>query len=294
VTLILTEAVSRSNKHLVQLFLDKGSSDIGASTPDSEFTLYAAVTNSDEHLIRLLLQYDAKTTSKPFGSDSMLHVAALRGYMEIVRVLLESEDINIDATSPRRYTTALQEAAGKENPILRRIFSKGEPLLMQSPWELRLPQTVRTLLRYGADPGAKTWLSKAALYNAVCNGNVALAKLLLAYGAATVLKVADANNVLWTVAEKCDLILTNLLIEYGANVDSAPWNRISALWHAARRGDSQMARLLLQSGADPNKKLGSNNSALWYATSEMTPRWFSCCLIMVLTTRRMPGDSGHH
>lgn len=231
VTLILTEAVSRSSKHLVQLVLDKVSSDIGASTPDGETALYAAVTNRDEHLVRLLLQYGAKTTSKPFGSDPMLHVAASRGYMEIVRVLLESEDINIDATSPRRYTTAMQEAAGKGNHELTEIFLKrgaapnAKSLGIETATYIAVEnddlQIARTLLEYGADPGAKTWLSKAALYNTVCKGNVTLAKLLLAYGAAIDLKVADANNVLWTVAEKGDLILTNLLIEYGANLDSA-------------------------------------------------------------------------
>jgi ankyrin repeat protein len=156
---------------------------------------------------------------------------------------------------------------------------------LQHAAEAGLPNRVRVLLRFGADPNGRglhpLFRGRSAYQGAVVNGHADVATLLEAGGAdqSTVdgptrligaLLVGDGHQVEQLLAGQADVLASvrrdhpdlvvraaelgrieaiRLLVACGFDVDACP--RATALHEAAYRGDDESVRTLLDLGADP-------------------------------------------
>lgn len=226
-----------------------------------EETLYNAVEQNDLDEVRRLLQAGA-TCEAAHGQQPLLHLAADRGYEEIVALLLEHGcDPNV-ATS---YQTALSIAALRNHVSI-----------------------IRLLLAHGADPN-----DKGPLYKAIDRGHSEAAVMLIEGGArpsqgvniqAGVVPIYAGYTritscLVWALSKKMsDVALA--MVEHGANVnvpDALPlaahlgYEKVvaamlargarnpRALYEAARKGHAGvMRRLVDAAGVDLDMRVG------WY------------------------------
>ena len=176
----------------------------------------------------------ARLESSPGGS-SAVHLAAAKGHVEVLRVLL------------------LHDAALMHLP---KGCDGAGPLFVAA--QEGGASAVRLLLRRGADPDARTHLDATPLH-ACCSGSddpqhLEIARVLLAAGAQVDSKRLDGVTPLMLTASTGSLALARLLLECGASVHARGKERklkgACASHYAALCGHAPVLRLLLQRGAD--------------------------------------------
>ena len=127
-------ASQNNNIEIVKYLLDKGA-NIEAKQPHNSYTaLIAACERSSPEVVSLLLDAGANVDAIERNRLKCIHVAALYGNNDIIRILAENKGTNI-----------LNERAGMDNvtPLHLLVLNKRE----NDPIE-----TVRVLLEEGADP----------------------------------------------------------------------------------------------------------------------------------------------
>ena len=166
------------------------------------------------------------------------------------------------------------ESALVENPELAKKKSgpqNVEPLVYacfsryagrKSPRSAALVETVRVLLRYGADSNTSFTPEDlpnnplSCLYAATgLNNNPELARVLLEAGA-----TPNDGESLYHATEHADMECVKLLLKYGANVEEA-----NALKHILDWEGPEGLKLLLEAGGDPNLKNENGQTALHWA-----------------------------
>ena len=172
-------------------------------------------------------------SSNPRGVTA-LHVAAEKGHVEVVRLLLEAG--------------AKQDAVDSNGATaLHRAAKRGHS------------EVVRLLLEAGADTGRTNDVTVTALHLAARGGHLEVVRLLLETGAKQDVVDSNGKTVLHCSAESGHLEVVRLLLEdleAGAKQDAIDSDGVTtmillvALDAAARRGHSEVVRLLRQAGAD--------------------------------------------
>jgi beta-lactamase regulating signal transducer with metallopeptidase domain len=122
------------------------------------------------------------------------------------------------------------------------------------------PDTIRTLVKAGADVDHYTPGDGTPLVQAARLGDLRTARLLLASGA-DVNKAApgDGNPLIMAAAHR-RLEMMELLVEAGADVNAYVRHDETPLINAARSGDVSVVAYLIERGADPNLAVPSGNA----------------------------------
>ena len=204
-------------------------------------------------IIRALIKAGAKVDSFTrwgrmhedlnFSSATPLHVAAMAGRPEIVRLLIEAgKDINgyLDFRNHRNYHTALSLAL-EENPN---------------------QEVAKLLIQAGADVNAVNWREKTPLHTVAAMNeevmmSVNIATDLINAGANLNPKTSRLNSLsfhvgytsLHTAASVNHIEMVKLLIKHGANINSKDESDNSPLHMAIYGGHGKLAKLLIESGA---------------------------------------------
>jgi ankyrin repeat protein len=113
-------------------------------------------------------------------------------------------------------------------------------------------ETVKLLLRAGANPAVMNRFGASPLSEAALSGNVELIKALLEAGAdAKAASTLDGETVLMTAARSGNLDAVRLLLDRGADVNARERYRgqTALMWAAAER-HAPIVKLLLERGAD--------------------------------------------
>jgi len=138
------------------------------------------------------------------------------------------------------------------------------PLMFAAQWgDLAL---VQLLLKYGADPTAKSSVWKFAWKLAAPDNNLdAVLTIANAIGKLNYL-VPAINSALNRKATSAELIQIEEMLKSGADVDEGDerWGS-TPLMFAAQRGDLGLVKLLLKYDADPRAKNNDRNSVWLYA-----------------------------
>lgn len=177
-----------ANLDVVRLLLDRGA-DVERRNADGQSALTVAASTSKDAIVDFLLTRNARLRSEPAGSGPIWH-AALRGRASTLRRLLAVPGADVNDTAAHDGTTALaiaarlghedavdvllahgadvhrtgtalqtalaEAASGGHVAIMARLVTAGAAIdgrgttILALARELRAPQTVATLERYGA------------------------------------------------------------------------------------------------------------------------------------------------
>jgi hypothetical protein len=128
-------------------------------------------------------------------------------------------------------------------------------------------ETVQLLISAGADVKARNNIGRTALLSAVANGYVEIVRVLMKAGADVNAKDEDQKTALLLAASAGHAEITQLLIQSGAEVNAASASGDTALMAAARGGHTEIVRLLAQAGAKLEAKDQRGDSALKMAAA---------------------------
>jgi len=175
-------------------------------------------------------------------SMSSLHLAAFKGFTEIVKIFL---NIGVDVNQQsKKGNTALQWAARKGHN-----------------------ETLHCLLEHGGDANIISVTGSTALHWAVRNNYAETVKILLEEGN------ADPNHKreiglcfpIMVASALGNKTMVSDLIKHDADVNMTPPGQISSLYHAVKGGHFEVVKILLSQGADLKceEKNGNNKYALY-------------------------------
>lgn len=273
---------------ILQLLLDKGAN---AKSPDGDKALLVA--NSLEK-VKLLLARGANPNAKDAYGATPLMAAADKGDNQIVEALLSAgADVNaqdsykgdtallllLDASDSRRkrnvdeYPVLVGTLLRVKNISVNAQNKKGETALMRAV-RLGNIESVRLLLRAGANPNAADKVGDTAYVLAYENGNEEIEKLLTT--AAVQQKTpAVLNAFLVAAISKKDTAKVKELLDQGADPNykspiglDHPDITSTVLMQAAKVGDAAIVQMLVDKGADPNAKglISGSEHGLVYGT----------------------------
>ncbi|KAJ0420796.1 hypothetical protein BJY00DRAFT_312722 [Aspergillus carlsbadensis] len=213
--------------------------------------------------------YWASTGSEIPAGVTTIILASYFGLSEVVRHLIWSNYLDIDATDNTYGRSALSWAAGNGHG---RVMEA----LIQGRWKIlswggsqidtvdkynRTPlawaslngheQAVKILVKAGADVNSIDDIGGTPLYYAICGGNAKLTRLMAGNDVQSLSKHDLLGRLLVTAAQKGYESMVQLLLERGADVDTKDdeHGRTPLSW-AAGDGHAGVVRLLLASNAD--------------------------------------------
>lgn len=250
----MISAVDTDNVDIVEILLADGA-DPNCRGIDGEPCLDRAVEKSYTNMVKLLLTNGASSRqqTEAYGYINVLERAALRGNIDITRMLLDCQDAAGLSPKPPGNSTALLEAArgGHED-------------------------TVRTLIEHGSvDIAFRSIRGETAMGAAAEKGRTAVVTMLLSHGANANDKSKGEAPLTWAT-RNYHLETMKVLIKGKAHVNAADFTfgySQPPLWHALAgcygafqrsmdRASDDMVEYLLKSGADVNIWDKRNSSPL--------------------------------
>lgn len=230
--LAVINGILNSDCDISQLFIP----DFKGMTP-----LHIAVYNDNKNLVKLFLRHGVSVNLKTRGQLTPLHIAARKGLLPMVELLLKF-----------RAKPCVSGSIDLETPLFYASLSGN----------LEIVKILYQLCKRGSD----LWLEGyVALYAASYNGHEEIIKFLLEKGADPNISYRNYLSPLHAAAQQGHESIINLLIENGAFVNQK-WDQISTPFLAAlSHGHENIAHKLQEEGANLNVKL---QSAIFYNDSE--------------------------
>ncbi|XP_048393897.1 ankyrin repeat and SOCS box protein 2 isoform X1 [Stegostoma tigrinum] len=181
-------------------FLTKCGANINTQANDSASALYEASKNEHEDVVAFLLSQNADANKGSKDGWLPLHIAAARGNMAIVRMLIPvTSKVRVRRSGISPLHLAAQH---NRNDIIEELIETGYPIsALLSPERSRLFEDKRT----------------SVLYFAVYNNNVEATEMLLKAGANP---NVDLINPLLISIRQGSIKNIQLLIDYGANINA--------------------------------------------------------------------------
>jgi ankyrin repeat protein len=261
--------------------------------------LLVAVAAGRTAVVPILVEQGADLKLRAPGGNSVLHLAASAGNLEMVQKLLETPGIEVDARNDDGYSplavvkgpeaaTALLEkgadiawadkagltllhmtAAEGDLPLMALLLEKGANANAKEKdgrtplfWA-KTPAIATALLDKGADPKVVATDGRTALFEGVTRG---VAEVILARGGDATVKDTGGWTALHMAAKRGDSELVGLLLDKGAPATAKSNDGVTPLHLAATSGHIAVAQLLLAKGADINAADKQKLTPLGYAT----------------------------
>ena len=213
-------------------------------------SLIRAIKINDADRVRTLMFANVNVNEKNYAGITPLTIAAEKGNMDIIRLLVERGKANINDKSSYGVTPLIAAAAADK------------------------PEVVTYLLKYGADATAKDDLGKTALlYAAGLEDSKTLQHLIAADRLSINLPDNHGNTPLLYAVQKGNIVSAKALLDAGTKVDFRnPASGLSASAAASAEGDPEMIKLLIKNGkADPNLSDLAGRTPIFYAVENDKP-----------------------
>ena len=257
---------------LVKSLLTAHPEDFNAQGGVRGAPLNAALHNGHLSIALLLLENGANGENGGKACQTGLYIASSRGYIEIVRILIDRgadisaqcDDRDNDREWRVKWTPLHVASKNGRLEIARILLENGADVNYQGD-RCRCPlniasrsghaDLVRLLLDHGADLNALDKRGQSALHKASFNGHVAIVKLLLERGANVDIPSTRGWTPLLFAARDGHLEILQMLLDHGADLKAQPERDLgesgTALHLAAVGGHPQVVKTLLERGADP-------------------------------------------
>ena len=236
--------------------------DVDSQDNDGETPLHLLLENTghDDNnsildLAQLLLERCTDTNIRATDGCTLLHAAAYRGRLEVVKLLLNRGSTNPNVENEQGDTPLHLMAQGKYNSEEHGVG------------------IARLLLERGVDVNAQEkedgWTS---LHEAAYYGRVEVARVLLDYGANAKLETKECETALHIVSygeydsEEQGVGMARLLLEHSVDVDARNEDSWTSLHFAAFQGRTEVARVLLEHGANATLETKMGETALHKAS----------------------------
>ena len=227
---LLHVAAELGNTSLIDFCVDAGL-NINAKNKEGERPLHVAVSAGAVDAAKSLLEAGANPSLYfLFNGESynLFHIAIGFGNNEIIKVMLESPHVEVNAGTGNGKTSALHLAAVRGN-------SRAVALLAAKRADLNI-----------RDKGGNT-----PLHLAISSGSMKAAIALIEAGANLALANGEGLQPLMMAAtKKMGQYLVSLLISHGAPINALDKSNNTPVHHAARAGELQSVKVLVNAGAD--------------------------------------------
>ncbi|XP_075869157.1 ankyrin repeat domain-containing protein 6b isoform X2 [Nelusetta ayraudi] len=243
----------------------------------SERLLIASHKGQADYVVQLINK-GAKVAVTKYGR-SPLHLAAYRGHLEVVRLLLKAGcDLDIQDDGEQ---TALQRAAVvgnsdvisalvQEGCALDRQDKDGNTALHEVSWH-GFSQSVKLLVKGGANVHAKNKAGNTALHLACQNGHAQSSKVLLLGGSRPDSKNHAGDTCLHVAARYNHVAVIRILLGAFCSVSDQNLAGDTPLHVAAALNHKKTVRLLLEAGADTHISNSAGQTALDQAREHNNP-----------------------
>ena len=202
---------------------------------------------------------------------ALLHEAAGKGYVEVVRTMLQNREVHEDATDSSGATAIHHSAQNGHIATLRLLVDQGANVdaptkdgrtALHYSAQRGHHEATLLLLDRGANTNATTIVGGTALHYSAVWGRTATVELLLGRGAKIDAATEDGKTALHCSAERGHDETLQLLLGRGANINAATNRGETALHHSAERGYTGTVHLLLGRGANIDAVTEDGETAL--------------------------------
>ncbi|KAJ5234999.1 uncharacterized protein N7469_004167 [Penicillium citrinum] len=232
----LHQAIYGIHPETVRLLLETGSDpyavNIKGMTP-----LHCAAVGGDIDIIKSLLELGATLQSDSTGRNA-LHKCARYGHIEALKLLLAKFDK--DANESNRFGVTLLHAAAENGSI----------------------DTVKFLVRKGANVNAASIDKWTPLHNAASKGHIDIVAFLIDNGASINIKSGSGITPLHDAASTGQTSTIKFLLNRGAHLNELSSQHETPLYLAVRHGHFHAAQLLLKRNPDLTVKTNENEITL--------------------------------
>ncbi|KAF7919569.1 hypothetical protein EAE99_008421 [Botrytis elliptica] len=273
---LLRAFVRSSSRETIHYLLDNGASLDGVVTcteqlPTSGFTpLHYAAMLGDEQIMEKIL-----TLGKPTPQQKVhpLHVAAYNGHSACVRLLLNYElenkcgiDMKSDVASPRCFEEA--QIVSNDDHVAKDI---GGTALHYASFQGHL-NTMKELLKAGADPNARNRWGETPLHIAAEDGQYQACQVLISAGASVLSRdfynFCPIHDAISGEHQRIVQVMIKELVSFDIFLDDGS----NLLAYACRNGNAETIEILIAAGMNIN----STDNYEW-------PAFFSAMLSQTLT-----------
>jgi len=252
----LAELIERGETETVIRKLEAGA-DPNEGEGD-RYPLFAAVTNDQYDLVKLLLEKGARPETLTVGGRALLHVAAERDDAEMLRVFLDrGADPNV--LSAQGFTPAVAALLAGKGNALAVLRGYGGKLVfgdLRADYVVGVCQSddisaLTEVLDEGADPNEPDGTGLLPLHVVTVRGQAAMAALLLERGADPNARDARGMTALHQAARWGRADIAELLVAGGADADARDDQGASAAIVAVASGQFELAECLAPLGTRP-------------------------------------------
>ncbi len=251
-------------------------SDLSTQALEQLFILLAIIPASNKPFQASMAILSEENAIDALG-NAMLHLAALEGKSEIVKLLLAAKaDVNVKGA--RRGDTPLHLGAWKgHSEVVKLLIEAGADVNAKNnrDWTAlhaaaneRHAEAARLLIEAEANVNVKTDDGCTALQIAACKGCAEVIMLLIAAEADVNVKTDDGCTALQIAAFEGHAEVVRLLTETEADMNAKDNDGWTALQVAAYKGNAEIVKLLIEAEADLNAKNNDGHTALTIATLE--------------------------
>ena len=258
------EAVKQGDLASVQNAMMLGA-DVNAFDQEGNTSLYLAVSNNHQEIVRHLVEHGANVNSRTSEGFTPLIRAAENRDLQIMEYLI-SKGARVDVAGNDGYIAlhaVLINAGIGLNDVMDMVqlllinganvnanSGPGQPL-HYAVGGYGYPEIVELLLAKGAHIDA-VGPDGTALSLAACRGNLALVELLLSHHADPNIEDYKAQRPLHHAARRGNQEIAKALLEHGTEIDAMMLGGITPLIQAMKYYRLDMVKFLLDNGADPN------------------------------------------
>lgn len=235
-------AIAEDRKEIVGLLLSRPELQINTGNPEQldRTALLLAVRLGNLNITQKLLKIPGIDVNKQdVDGYTALSIACAKGHSEIVRILLEQQDVNTNLTTHVAGLSALMLAVSQEDTT-----------------------TVRLLLDCGADPHCRDNNGGSAVAQAVERGSILAIKIMLEHHIDLRTMDDEGRSLIHLAAMKGHTDVIRILSERGLQLNCQDIVGSTPLHEASRHGKIEAADALLNLGADQSIKDHDGNLAI--------------------------------